>query len=371
MIKSVEIENFKSIQKQEVFLGDFSVLIGENGVGKSNLIYAISFLKSVIAGHKTDEAFIHFALISSELVNKKSSKNIFSIKTCVMNGDEKKYFVEFDFALDSTKPLKSIKIQREKLVVQESDTSQKKTVFERINDDVKFFSDSTAVLKVDPAVSAISVISDPFALKVKEIFSQVYITEADISKRIPLETRVTRVILQLRKNEEAYRNFLKIIKKMIPTLSSLVDISDEVSKVISAPNGNEYEILFTEESWQGQLSLKAGSHGDLRTLYFIALSLFAPKHSTLVFEEVENGIHTKRTRDLIDFLEKISSREEKQFIISTHSPRIINKVRSDDLILVKKTTEEGSTYNSLKNLADMGVIQQILENGGEISELIN
>jgi len=373
VIKDIQIENFKSIEKQSISLGDFSVLIGENGVGKTNLIYAISFIKSVVGGVKLEDSYGSFALIPSELINKKNNKNTFSIKTCVINGDEKEYYIEYDFVLDESKPQKSLKIQREILSVRDVSLGEKKKVviFERDREDVKVYPEATATYKVDTSVSAISVINHQATLKVRDIFNHVYITEADISRRIPLESRVTRGILLLRKNPEAYEKFLKIIKKIIPALSSLVDISDEVIKIISSPTVSEYEILFTEDSWNGQLSLKAGSHGDLRTLYILAVSLYAPKHSTLIFEEIENGIHTKRTRDLIDFLEKIAARDEKQFIISTHSSRIINKIKADDLILVKKSPENGSVYQSLKEVADMGVIGEILENGGEISELIN
>lgn len=373
MIKNVQIQNFKSIKDQEVSLGDFSVLIGENGVGKTNFIYAIMFMKNMLSGRSADAAWGHFALIPSELIYKKSNNNSFSIKTCVMNGDDKKYYIEMDFVLDESTPSKSVKIQREKLEVLLDGEQKKRTVFERDNENVKVYTEpgQVAALNVDTGISAISVIDDPVTSKVKDIFANVYVTEADMSKRMPLEDRVSNIILSLRKNEQSYATFLKVIKKMIPSLSSLVDISDEVSKIISSPTGrNEYQILFTEDTWKGQLSLKAGSHGDLRTLYIIALSIYAPTHSTLIFEEVENGIHTKRTRDLIEFLEKISIKDEKQFIVSTHSSRIINKIKADDLILVKKT-EDGSKYEALKNIADMGVIDEILEKGGDLSELVN
>ena len=44
MIKSVKIENYKSIQSLEVDVGRFNVIIGENGAGKSNFL-EIVFLK--------------------------------------------------------------------------------------------------------------------------------------------------------------------------------------------------------------------------------------------------------------------------------------------------------------------------------------
>lgn len=42
MIKKICIENYKSIQKLKLELGRITVLIGENGGGKSNILEAIA-----------------------------------------------------------------------------------------------------------------------------------------------------------------------------------------------------------------------------------------------------------------------------------------------------------------------------------------
>ena len=46
MIKKVEIENYKSIDKLDLEIGQFNVFIGENGCGKSNILEAIAFSSS-------------------------------------------------------------------------------------------------------------------------------------------------------------------------------------------------------------------------------------------------------------------------------------------------------------------------------------
>ena len=53
MIKEIRIENYKSIQKLKLELGRVTVLIGENGCGKSNFLEAIAFA----AGDKLDNEF--------------------------------------------------------------------------------------------------------------------------------------------------------------------------------------------------------------------------------------------------------------------------------------------------------------------------
>jgi len=57
MIKEIRIENYKSIQKLKLELGHITVLIGENGCGKSNILEAIA-LSAAAASDKLDNEFL-------------------------------------------------------------------------------------------------------------------------------------------------------------------------------------------------------------------------------------------------------------------------------------------------------------------------
>jgi predicted ATPase len=57
MIRRIEIENYKSIQKLDLDLGRVTVLIGENGSGKSNILEAIG-LASAASQDKLDNEFL-------------------------------------------------------------------------------------------------------------------------------------------------------------------------------------------------------------------------------------------------------------------------------------------------------------------------
>jgi predicted ATPase len=58
MISEIQIENFKSIAKLSLKPGAVTVLIGENGSGKSNILEAIAFAAAASAG-KLDDEFLH------------------------------------------------------------------------------------------------------------------------------------------------------------------------------------------------------------------------------------------------------------------------------------------------------------------------
>lgn len=373
MIKKIYIENFKSIEKQTIQFDEFSMLIGENGSGKTNLIHAISFIKKVALGPNIVEAYQAFAALPSELLNKRSNKNLFKINITLINGDETEYHISYDFLLALTNPIKNLTISYEKFEVVSKGISS--IIFERKGDNIISAPSGASNLKIEGTVSAMSVVDHPSVQKAKDIFSEIYISEADIStsgsKHYPLEQRVINVIVALRKkNEEDYKKFEVIIKKLIPALSSLTDVSDTLSRVVNDANTNEYQILFTEKNMEGSLSMKAGSHGDLRTYYILALVFYAGEHSTIIIEELENGIHTKRAKDLIDFLEKIAYQQNKQLIVSSHNPRLIGKIAYEKLISVERSPEMGTIYKKFKDAADIAALEEYLEQGGEVTELL-
>ena len=58
MIRSIQIEGFKSIPSQTLELGRVNCFIGANGVGKSNILEAIGVLSAAASGKVDDESLL-------------------------------------------------------------------------------------------------------------------------------------------------------------------------------------------------------------------------------------------------------------------------------------------------------------------------
>ena len=69
MIESISIKNFKSIKLAEVNLPSFGAIVGNNAVGKTNLLQALSFIKDFALGVDLLVAQRKISLVPEELFN--------------------------------------------------------------------------------------------------------------------------------------------------------------------------------------------------------------------------------------------------------------------------------------------------------------
>ena len=55
MLAGIKISNYKSIKELEIGVGQFNVLIGENGAGKSNFLEVLASSSAIIANKFSNE----------------------------------------------------------------------------------------------------------------------------------------------------------------------------------------------------------------------------------------------------------------------------------------------------------------------------
>jgi predicted ATPase len=65
-------------------------------------------------------------------------------------------------------------------------------------------------------------------------------------------------------------------------------------------------------------------------------SIDAPKNSLILIDEIELGLHPAVQRRLMDIIFEISDRDQKQFIITTHSSTIISSVPEEARIFIDR-----------------------------------
>ena len=85
------------------------------------------------------------------------------------------------------------------------------------------------------------------------------------------------------------------------------------------------QLAFREENGR-TISAYSASDGTLRFLAMLAALLGTNPAGFYVFEEIDNGIHPSRLRLLLDLIEKQTAKRETQVVTTTHSPDLLSMV---------------------------------------------
>ncbi|NJD54103.1 MAG: hypothetical protein FIB07_14705 [Candidatus Methanoperedens sp.] len=102
------------------------------------------------------------------------------------------------------------------------------------------------------------------------------------------------------------------------------------------------------------------SSGTKEIIYLITLLHSTPKGSLLAIEELESHLHGDAISKFMSIINEVSINEDKQFILTTHSPVLIDSMPFNKLFVVIK--EAGET--KIVELKDFSNIDEILEKAG-------
>ena len=102
------------------------------------------------------------------------------------------------------------------------------------------------------------------------------------------------------------------------------------------------------------------SDGTLRVLAIAAAILSAPEGSTVIIEEVDNGIHPSRTKHLLKTMYQAATRRNIRLLLSTHNPALMDAIPDKalgDVVFCYRDPDKGdsrlSRLSDLNNYAEL------------------
>jgi predicted ATPase len=114
--------------------------------------------------------------------------------------------------------------------------------------------------------------------------------------------------------------------------------------------------LVLVENDKTRISLESASDGTLRFLAYLALAFTTSTPTTCFVEEIDNGIHPARLRLLVELLETQTSNGMLQVVASSHSPALLNLLSYDTLmgaqLLYRNEDSVSSKAIQLRDLPD-------------------
>ncbi|MFA4885518.1 MAG: AAA family ATPase [Desulfotomaculaceae bacterium] len=347
MLKSLEIDNFKSLCKFKIEFSPLTVLIGNNAVGKSSVLHAIGFLAHFAEGNMKE--FLNKRNWSPfELKSKHyhpSKRNISFTSVFSLEND---YNLRWEFTLTARKENDDLQCVREKI----TDLDSEKVLLSREIKKMTWFDFSKNQYDVFPEIqlygSMLSLIENedksierfPHLLHLKKFIKGIESFELLSPEKMKKTSRFDAADLGI--GGERLGAFLHSltteqrneidnkVKELYPYLDKVITWKKQYGHIHLQINE------FYGETGSYAINSNYISDGLLRIIAIVSLGALSKDYTTLLLDEIEDGINPSLAADLINYLSIIGQKQNKQILVTTHSPVMLNYFNKDSIVFLWK-----------------------------------
>lgn len=331
-LKSLTVEGFKSIKQDTIELGALNVLIGGNGVGKSNWINVFKFLREIVegglqlsvstsgarnllykGGKEVDSVGIK--AVYEEPISNGSLENSYDIKLNVTDEDAMVFAYEnvyFHRKPDYPNPLGNhlgAGHSESKLIKAKTNISG-------------WVADDLISYRIyhfhDTSVSA----------NVKQL------QDIEDNKKLYMDAGNLAPYLYWMKQQQL--DYFEAIQNSIRQIAPFFD-RFELSP--SRNNPEKIRLEWREKGWDQNLNPNLLSDGTLRFMCLATLLLQPELPSMILLDEPELGLHPAAIKELAELLKEAAQRT--QLFVATQSVTLINQLELADIFVADRI--EGAT----------------------------
>lgn len=382
MIRSVALENFKSIKKASLAMQKFAMVIGKNGSGKSTLISAISLTQRLVGGMTLQEALKTIAPLANELFYFFDDKNRSDIELVIETASGVIYKLRYSISLEEKEAGRRLTITNEILykVVDRQDV----VVYKREEDGVLTYPSTEEPVKIPLKVNsdklALSAYSNDEVNELTNLINGYTILDSLNEKKNgvtvvsgehpDLKTLDGLVVSLYNKSPELFKKAVEATQQIIPEFGApaVGDLSklflDNLVTPQEGPVNSEglkdFVVIWKEKQQNRNYTSVSLSGGNIRTIYLIFSLFHSPTNSFMAIEEIENGMHIERISKIIEQFRTQSNNRKIQMLFTTHSLEVLNHVIPQETIYCSKSIEEGSQYKLLSETEEFEVIKEDL-----------
>ena len=334
MISYIILTNFKNFSSEVIRLGPFSVIVGANASGKSNIRDALRILNGIGCGYTLGEIF-GGKYLSGQMVWEpirgtpteiaKEEGGIFAISSeIILGNDEVMFTIQIGPELVGTLGLRvmaeSLKINDE--IIYDWSMGEFKGVSEEYNRllmqvgrsdqailtqlpkliDIKF--DYSNLIEIYAKIRFLDLV--PNVMRQPSFLGQTVL--GDSGENLPT------ILKALCDNQKQKSSIIEWVRELTP-----MDVQDFEFPV--DPSGRVHLII--REYSGRKVSAFAASDGTLRFLAILASLLTSESQGLYFLEEIDNGIHPSRLRLLVELIETQTEKRKTQVIATSHSPELL------------------------------------------------
>lgn len=103
------------------------------------------------------------------------------------------------------------------------------------------------------------------------------------------------------------------------------------------------------------MSMRSQGLNGVVSLFINVMSI--PKHSIILLDDPGIHLHASGQKDILRMLEKLS--EDRQIVLTTHSPFLINRNKLERIRIVTKNEEHGTTISEKFHISDYDALEPI------------
>ena len=371
-ISRVHLKGYKSIRDMEIdFMPGLNIIIGPNGSGKTNFLECLD--ENTKAFILLDNAFFYLEFFVNQ--SKYSISRTFKSKFISVNNAGK--FIE-EITLDNKL------IHKNEGFVGINQNGRKNSSFEHWQAIANFSQIPMTTLASHKFIkygysTNISMFSKPFSFNSKD--TNEIIMELANEGNIILEKLIMGIVKVDEQNIENLNSesineifeLEKILKSALLNYTPINDIRIKQDFTITKKensvdiNSLIYEFRINNQ-WFTWKQLSDGTKRIIQIIFEVCKTDENPLDKIVFIEEPELGIHPNQLSRLMDFLREQS--REKQIIITTHSPQVLNELGADELNRIIVTRYEGERGTQMYHLSEeeKGFAKGYMENGAFLSD---
>jgi predicted ATPase len=335
MINRVVIKGYKSIKSMDLELAPINILLGANGVGKSNLISVFSLIKSIY--NRNLQSYIQKKGQADSLLHfgkKNTSKIHIALEIQTDTHEENKFIIDLALAQDSLfiETLKTAyKHNNIWTAEREHEANVRESNFQHIKWEEALWVDSC--LK-DFDVYHFHDTSDTSAIK----------SASDINDNRYFKQDGSNLASFLYYLKQIYPQNFKRIELMVQSIAPFLE------RFVLEPqqlNSQKINLEWVHKGFPEQyFNAYHISDGTLRFICLAVLLMQPNPPKTIIIDEPELGLHPVAINKLAALIRKVS--ETSQVILATQSVNLIDNFEPEDIIVTDRK-ENATLFRRLKS----------------------
>lgn len=366
MIKEIHIKNFKSVVDLSLPLGRFNVLIGENGCGKSNILEAITFA-SASSVDQLDVQDLEKrgmrvpAPVFMRSAFEDSKEKEIKISFELSNGENEEFCLRFNEESESGHWIEQGKLNADRLIksIKEKDVRTISGVFDILNSEfidknenihatIKFDGDkldsdriSFGPASFDKSITGFRIYSP------NERSLRMFDNPDNTTLRID-GTGLFSYLKRIASSEKGIATLNEIRERM-----SILDWFDDLSIPSESLSGDNSMLLYDQyiNPTLKYFDQRSVNEAFLYLLFFYTLFISDSTPPFFAIDNIESALNPKLCRQFTKTLVELAERYNKQVIITTHNPFVLDALNLNDesqrLFVVRRDIDGHTLVNRI------------------------